>query len=88
MSHGYNGKILHVDLTSRQLSVEEPEEAFYRKYMGGSALAMYYLLRDMPPGVDSLGPDNDVRQPADRRADLRAEPDDCSCQITVNRCHW
>jgi aldehyde:ferredoxin oxidoreductase len=58
MSHGYNGKILHVDLTSRQLSVEEPEEAFYRKYMGGSALAMYYLLRDMPPGVDSLGPDN------------------------------
>ena len=58
MSHGYNGKILHVDLTSRQLSVEEPEEAFYRKYMGGSALAMYYLLRDMPPGVDPLGPDN------------------------------
>jgi aldehyde:ferredoxin oxidoreductase len=58
MSHGYNGKILHLDLTSRQLSVEEPEEAFYRKYMGGSAMAMYYLLRDMPPGVDPLGPDN------------------------------
>ena len=43
MSHGYNGKILHVDLTSGLLSVEEPDQAFYRKYMGGSAMAMYYL---------------------------------------------
>jgi aldehyde:ferredoxin oxidoreductase len=58
MSHGYNGKILHVDLTSGQFEVEEPGEAFYRKYMGGSALAMHYLLKEMPPGVDSLGPDN------------------------------
>jgi aldehyde:ferredoxin oxidoreductase len=58
MSHGYNGKILHVDLGSGSLRVEEPEEAFYRKYMGGSALAMYYLLNEMPPGVDPLGPEN------------------------------
>jgi aldehyde:ferredoxin oxidoreductase len=58
MAHGYNGQILHVDLTSCQLSVEKPDDAFYRKYMGGSALAMYYLLKDMPAGVDPLGPDN------------------------------
>ena len=58
MSHGYNGKILHVNLTSGQLSVEEPSEAFYRKYMGGSALAMHYLLKEVPAGVDPLGPDN------------------------------
>jgi aldehyde:ferredoxin oxidoreductase len=58
MSHGYNGKILHVDLTSGTLNVEEPAEAFYRKYMGGSALAMYYLLNELPPGVDPLGPEN------------------------------
>ena len=58
MAHGYNGKILHVNLTSGQLNVEEPNEAFYRKYMGGSALAMYYILKEMPPGVDPLGPDN------------------------------
>jgi len=58
MSHGYTGKILHVDLTQGTLSVEEPEQAFYRKYMGGSALAMYYLLRELPPGVDPLGPEN------------------------------
>jgi len=58
MAYGYNGKILHVDLTSGILSVEEPDEAFYRKYMGGSALAMYYLLKEMPAGVEPLAPDN------------------------------
>jgi aldehyde:ferredoxin oxidoreductase len=47
-----------VDLSSGLLSVEEPEEAFYRKYMGGSALAMYYLLNELPAGVDPLGPEN------------------------------
>ncbi|MES0362245.1 MAG: aldehyde ferredoxin oxidoreductase N-terminal domain-containing protein, partial [Anaerolineales bacterium] len=58
MPPGYNGKILHVNLTSGQFKVEEPEKAFYRQYMGGSALAMYYLLKQMPPGVDPLGPEN------------------------------
>jgi len=58
MTHGYHGKILHVDLTKGKFHVEEPGEAFYRKYLGGSALAMHYLLKDMPPRVDPLGPDN------------------------------
>ena len=58
MAHGYNGKILHVNLTSGQINVEEPEEAFYRKYMGGSAMAMYYLLKEVPAGADPLGPEN------------------------------
>jgi len=58
MPHGYNGKILRIDLTTGQFEVEEPDEAFYRKYMGGSAMAMYYLLNEMPAGVDPLGPEN------------------------------
>lgn len=58
MAHGYHGKILHVDLSKGKFQVEEPDEAFYRKYLGGSALAMYYLLKNMPPKVDPLGPDN------------------------------
>src|SRR5207249_416358 len=33
-------------------------EAVMRKFLGGGALASYLLLRDMPPGVDPLGPDN------------------------------
>jgi aldehyde:ferredoxin oxidoreductase len=58
MPNGYNGKILHVDLTHGALTVEEPDEAFYRKYMGGSAMGMYYILRDMPKGADPVSPDN------------------------------
>ncbi len=58
MPHGYNGKILHVNLTTGELTIEEPEEKFYRKYMGGSAMGVYYLLKEMPAGVDPLGPDN------------------------------
>ncbi|KAA0269766.1 MAG: aldehyde ferredoxin oxidoreductase family protein [Anaerolineales bacterium] len=58
MPNGYNGKILHVDLTNGAFTVEEPDEAFYRKYLGGSAMGMHYILRDMPKGADPLGPEN------------------------------
>ena len=58
MSNGYHGKILHVNLTRRTITVEEPPEVFYRTYMGGSALNLHYLLKEMAPNVDPLGPDN------------------------------
>ena len=58
MPYGYHGKILHVDLTAGKLEVEEPPEDFYRKYMGGSAMGLYYILRDMPAGVDPLAAEN------------------------------
>jgi len=58
MPNGYTGKILHVDLTEGALTVEEPTETFYRKYLGGSAMGMHYILRDMPKGADPLGPEN------------------------------
>jgi aldehyde:ferredoxin oxidoreductase len=58
MPYGYTGKILHVDLTHKKLEVEEPPESFYRKYMGGSAMGMYYILRGTPVGVDALAPEN------------------------------
>ncbi len=58
MPFGYNGKILHVDLAQGTLTVEEPPESFYRKYMGGSAMGLYYILKEMPKGVDALSPEN------------------------------
>lgn len=58
MSFGYSGKILKVDLTTGTMSVERPEASFYRKYAGGSALNMYYMLNEMEPGVDPLDPAN------------------------------
>ncbi len=58
MPNGYTGKILHVDLTQGTLEVEHPSESFYRQYLGGSAMGMHYLLKNMQPGADPLGPDN------------------------------
>src|SRR5215212_6378528 len=58
MPSGYNGKILHLDLTAGKWDVETPSEAFYRQYGGGSALGMYYILRDMPAHVDAFDPAN------------------------------
>ena len=55
---GYNGKILHVDLSSQSITIEQPPDSFYRLYGGGSAMGTYYLLKNMPAGADPLGPDN------------------------------
>ena len=58
MPTSYSGKILHVDLTESRWWTEELDEQIYRKYLGGGALATYFMLRDMKPGIDPLGPDN------------------------------
>jgi aldehyde:ferredoxin oxidoreductase len=58
MPYGYHGKVLHVNLTSGSIEVENPPEGFYRRYMGGSAMAMYYILRGVPKGADPTGPEN------------------------------
>ncbi|MCC7262478.1 MAG: aldehyde ferredoxin oxidoreductase family protein [Candidatus Latescibacteria bacterium] len=58
MSKGYNGKILRVDLSSREIRVEDVEEGVYRRYLGGGSLSLYYMLREMKPGTDPFGPDN------------------------------
>jgi aldehyde:ferredoxin oxidoreductase len=54
----FTGRILHVNLTTGALEVERPPESFYRKYLGGSAMGLYYILRELKPGTDGLDPDN------------------------------
>jgi aldehyde:ferredoxin oxidoreductase len=58
MLYGYTGKVLQVDLTNRRLEVETPDEAFYRQYVGGSLMGLYYLWKNTPPGTDALAPEN------------------------------
>lgn len=58
MPYGYNGKILHVNLTTCEITIETPPNSFYRKYMGGGAMGLYYILRDTPVGIDPLAPEN------------------------------
>jgi aldehyde:ferredoxin oxidoreductase len=58
MIGGTFGKILHVNLTSGEVRVEQPSDDIYRLLVGGRALVAYLLLRDLPTGIDPLGPDN------------------------------
>lgn len=58
MPYGYNGRILRVNLTENTIRVEELEEKVYRTFIGGGALAGYFLLKEQPAGVEPLGPDN------------------------------
>ncbi len=57
---GMTGKIARVDLTAGTVSVIEPDEKIYRKFLGGSALGAYYLFKEgiYDPNLDPLGPDN------------------------------
>jgi aldehyde:ferredoxin oxidoreductase len=55
---GYWNKILHVNLTARTTWIEEPGDAFFRRYGGGRGFIAHYLLKYVPKGADPLGPDN------------------------------
>ena len=58
MAYGYTGKILVADLTNGTVTVDEHDDAWYRKYMGGAEMAMDYILRGAPPKADPLGLEN------------------------------
>ena len=58
MGYGSSGRILRVDLTRGECVFDQLDDDTYRLYPGGKALAAYLLLRELPPGVDALSPDN------------------------------
>lgn len=58
MPHSYHNKILRVNLTHRTVSVEEPGVPYLRRALGGWNIIADILLRELPAGVDPLGPDN------------------------------
>ena len=56
--NGYAGKILRVNLSANTTSVEEIDEKFCRKYVGGAGFVAYYLYKELKPKIDPLGPEN------------------------------
>jgi len=56
---GYRGKILRVDLTKGSIATEGlPDESILRKYLGNFGLGLWYLMKELPDGVDALEPEN------------------------------
>jgi len=58
MVNGYTGNIFRVDLTNESVSIENPDEIFYRRYIGGEGFVAYYLLKELNNDIDPLGPEN------------------------------
>lgn len=58
MMTGHVDKILRVDLTTRRIWTEPlPSQAILRKYIGGTGLALHYLIQECPPGVKPTDPE-------------------------------
>ena len=56
MGYGYTGKILRVDLTKARVTVEHPEDDFYRQYLGGAAFIAHFLLKEQESQIDPFDP--------------------------------
>ena len=54
MVDGYNGKILRIDLSQGVTSVDEPDETFYRHYIGGRGFISYFLLKELAAVMHSV----------------------------------
>ena len=54
----YHGRILIIDLTTREVTVKELSPSFLKTYLGGVGLASRLLYQYLPPGTDALSPDN------------------------------
>lgn len=52
------GKLLRVNLSSKEISQESIPFHVYRDYLGGRGAGAYYLLKELAKGVDPLGEDN------------------------------
>jgi len=56
--HGYAGRILHIDLGQQKFNIQNFDELFARKYLGGNGLAAKILYDGLIPGVDPFSPEN------------------------------
>jgi aldehyde:ferredoxin oxidoreductase len=58
MHYGCNGQWLRINLTGGTSAVEAYDDSFRRRYLGGWGWVAHTLLKELPPGIDPLGPDN------------------------------
>jgi len=55
---GYTGRILHIDLTNERSHVEEVDEDFALKYIGGRGFGAKIVMDNLREGVKPLDPEN------------------------------
>lgn len=55
---GHTGKIIRVNLTDKTTTIIENDWRWYRTYMGGRNIALYYLLKEVPKNVNPYSSEN------------------------------
>ncbi len=55
---GFFNQLLRIDLTRKKWSAEPIPDSVLRSYLGGKGLGSYLLLKENPPHVDPLSPEN------------------------------
>jgi len=55
---GINNKILKVNLSKQSSIIDKHNDNFYRKYIGGRGIALYYMHKEMEAGIDAFNPGN------------------------------
>ncbi|WP_457554261.1 aldehyde ferredoxin oxidoreductase family protein [Desulfobacula sp.] len=58
--HGWIGKILRVDLTTRTCTTEPLDEKIAKDYIGGRGLGIYFLNKEGNPKADPLSAENPI----------------------------
>ncbi len=58
--NGWHGKLLRIDLGISKAKAEPIPEEMLKLYMGGRGLGVRYLVNEVPPKTDPLGPGNKV----------------------------
>jgi len=58
MGFGFMSNLLRVNLTGQKITIEEINQAWAKKFLGGAGLATKYFYEEVPGGVDPLGPEN------------------------------
>jgi len=55
---GFYNRILQINVSDQSFHVETIEDTILERYLGGKGLSTYLLLKQNPPGVDPLSPEN------------------------------
>ena len=55
---GYCGRIIRINLNNNKIDIEEKDDAFYRRYIGGKGIIAYYLLKELPLNINPLQSEN------------------------------
>src|SRR5512139_2532071 len=55
---GFFNKLLRIDLKTRTYIEEMIPDAVFKKSLGGKGLGVHLLLKENPPGINALSPEN------------------------------